>query len=419
MAKRSKRKQNRKAETNGQNNHNVVVSPAKSAGDYNIYHIGVLDGIRAVAILLIVWYHIWQQSWLMPIAGPVNLDWLVRNACILVDLMILLSGFCLFLPYAREMVFGEANRRCSEFYVKRVARIAPSYYVSLFIVLFLFAIPLGEYSGDSAFMAKDIVTHMTFTHNLFGDVIGWTKLNGVLWTVGVEVQFYLIFPLLAKWFKKQPIVTYLGMTAVGLVSSYVISSHFTTWNQAVCVNHTLTFFSVYANGMLGAWLYMLYVKKRQQRTFCEGVIGTIVALGSVVAFYAMCRWRSSSDMDTKWQVDYRYLLSFVFLALIWGTIVSLKWFRKIWDNHLMFFLATISFNLYICHQYLAVKCKEFRFPNWGGLDLPNMTGDVEWQWKYTIVCFVFSFLIAIAMTYLIEKPAAKWIVTLYNKRREK
>ena len=49
--------------------------------------IGPLDGIRAVAVLMVVWYHFWQQSWLMPVAGPVNLDWMPRNGAICVDLM--------------------------------------------------------------------------------------------------------------------------------------------------------------------------------------------------------------------------------------------------------------------------------------------------------------------------------------------
>ena len=68
--------------------------------------IGPLDGIRAVAVLMVVWYHFWQQSWLMPVAGPVNLDWMPRNGAICVDLMILLSGFCLFFTLCKKYVPG-------------------------------------------------------------------------------------------------------------------------------------------------------------------------------------------------------------------------------------------------------------------------------------------------------------------------
>lgn len=407
--KRSQRKQQSRG-----SKQQLKVNPA---GDYNIYHIGVLDGIRAVSILIIAWYHIWQQSWLAPIAGPVNLDWLVRSGSILVDMMILLSGFCLFLPYAREMVLGEKAGRCGEFYVKRVARIAPSYYLSLVIVLLLFAIPLGEYEGDLSFMWRDIFGHITFTHNLFGDLVTGTRLNGVLWTVAVEVQFYIIFPLLAKCFRKKPILTYIGMVTIGLVSSYMISSHFDTIDQPLYVNHTLTFFSVFANGMLGAWLYVMYAVKRKKKTCVEGILGIIMAVGGIALFRYFCDWRMNSASETKWQVDNRYLLSLVYLLIVAGSIFAMRWFQKIWDNRVMAFLAGISFNLYICHQYIAVKLKEFRIPDWEGEELPNMTGDVEWQWKYTILCIVLSLVVATLMTYLVERPAARWIKNLYEKKK--
>lgn len=409
--KRSQKKQRERKQN--------VSSPVLLTGDYDVHYIGVLDGMRAIAILIIAWYHIWQQSWLMPIAGEVNLDWLVRNGSILVDMMILLSGFCLFLPYAREMVLGEKTGTCGEFYMKRVARIIPSYYVSLLIVLFFFALPLGEYGNDFSLMGKDIVSHLTFTHNLFGELIRGTHLNGVLWTIGVEVQFYLIFPLLAKFFRKQPILTYVGMTAIGLLSSYCISAHFATIDQSLYVNHTLTFFSVYANGMLGAWLYVLYAKKRKKRTMAEGIAGIVMTVGGIVIFRRFCDWRMTCGEETRWQVNNRYLLSLLFLLIVVGAIVALPWFRKIWDNRVMKFLAGISFNLYICHQYIAVKLKEFRIPDWEGEELPNQTGDAEWQWKYTILCVVLSLAVAIFMTYVVERPAARWIKRWYEKRRKK
>ncbi|MBO5487969.1 MAG: hypothetical protein J5988_13775, partial [Eubacterium sp.] len=84
--------------------------------EYELRQIGVLDGVRVVAILLVVWYHFWQQSWIIPVAGPVNLDWLVRNGAIAVDMMILLSAFCLFLPYARNMVYGGEYPSTEDFY---------------------------------------------------------------------------------------------------------------------------------------------------------------------------------------------------------------------------------------------------------------------------------------------------------------
>lgn len=148
-------------------------------------------------------------------------------------------------------------------------------------------------------------------------------------------------------------------------------------------------------------------------------MATVAALSSIAAFRFMCDWRMNSGWEMKWQVDHRFLLSLVYLVFILGTIFAAKWFRCLWDNWLMEQLALISFNLYICHQYIAVKLKIFRIPYWEGQKMPNMTGNLTWQWKYTILSFVLSFAMAIAMTYLVEIPAARAIKNLYKKRREK
>ena len=82
----------------------------------------------------------------------------------------------------------------------------------------------------------------------------------------------------------------------------------------------------------------------------------------------------------------------------------------------MHFLAGISFNLYLCHQYIAVKLKEFHIPFWEGDTPPNQLGDEVWQWKYLLLCIVISFAVAVAMTYLVEKPVAKWIRKIVQEK---
>ena len=390
----------------------VIVSDPGTTGDYQTKYISVLDGLRAIAIMIVVWFHFWQQSWLMPIVGDFNLDWLPRNGAILVDFMILLSGFCLFLPYARAMVYGEPAPKASSFYRKRIARIMPSYYVSVLIVLFCFALPLGEYVTSQDFW-KDFIPHVFFVHNLFPQSHIYTKLNGALWTVAVEVQFYLLFPLLAKWFQKKPLLTYGGLVAVGLLSSSWISTNYDTLNQSMYVNHTLTFASVFANGMLGAWAYISMTKNRQ-RNKAEETLFFLLAIGGMWLFKIMCDHRMRYVSDTKWQVDYRFLLSLLFLLILFSIIMADRYFRWLLGNRVMKFLAGISFNLYICHQFIAVRLKQFRIPYWEGDVPPNQLGDKPWMWKYLILCIVVSFAVAVAMTYLIEKPLTKWILRKDN-----
>ena len=74
-------------------------------------HVDTCDGVRALAICIVAWYHIWQQSWLYPnltvFGREISFDPLVRSGYIWVDVMILISGFCLYLPWAR---LGEGEK---------------------------------------------------------------------------------------------------------------------------------------------------------------------------------------------------------------------------------------------------------------------------------------------------------------------
>ncbi len=383
--------------------------------DYQTDHIDVLDGVRAIAILIVVWFHFWQQSWLMPIVGDINIDWIPRNGALLVDMMILLSGFCLFLPYARSMVYGTPTPTAKTFYIKRGARILPSYYFSVLLILFLFALPLKEYVSNGI-MWKDLLTHLFFVNNFSYDTLVGTKLNGVLWTVAVEVQFYLLFPLLAKWFQKRPILTYSGMTLLGLVSSHMISKNFGELTQGLYVNHTLTFFSVFANGMLGAWVYISIIKEKRPLK-AEQFFYLLMTLGGLLLFKILCEHHMRFPNGQQWQVKYRFLLSLVYLLILFGILMAQQYFRFLLGNQLMRFLAGISFNLYIWHQYISVKLKEFRIPYWEGNTPPNQLGDKLWMWKYMLLCIVVSLVMAILTTYLIEKPIARLILGQYKKSK--
>lgn len=383
--------------------------------DYAIHHIKVLDGVRALAILFVVWFHLWQQSWVPLQIGTYNMDWISRTGYLMVDMMILLSGFCLFLPHAREVFYGEKADTWKTFYIKRIARIMPSYYVAIGIIFFAFA--MQQY-GDSGSMWKDLISHMTFTHNLFGNSVANTHLNGVLWTVGVEMQLYLVFPLLAYCFKKKPMITYCSMVLVGVISSMYISNHYDSLLQALVTNHVLTFFSVYANGMLGAYAYVAMTKNRK-RNQGEAIVGTIVVIMCFYVYKILCEHLLSYQFGTRWQVDYRFLLSLVFVVMLWGIMFSAPLFQRLFDNVFMKYIALISYNLYIWHQYLAVKLKELRIPYWEGETPPNQTGDTAWMYKYLALCIFVSFLVAVVMTFLVERPAARLIMKLYNRKKGK
>ena len=64
-------------------------------------YVPVADGLRALCVGVVMWFHIWQQSWLNPSILGEDFNWLVRSGYMLVEPLLTLSGFLLFLPWAR------------------------------------------------------------------------------------------------------------------------------------------------------------------------------------------------------------------------------------------------------------------------------------------------------------------------------
>lgn len=110
------------------------------------------------------------------------------------------------------------------------------------------------------------------------------------------------------------------------------------------------------------------------------------------------------------------MLSLVFLLIVFSVVMARDLFRPLLANRIMKFIAGISFNLYIWHQYIAVLLKEARIPFWQGDVPPNMLNDKVWMWKYQTICFASAFAAAAAMTYLVEKPAARMILKKFSKK---
>ena len=216
-----------------------------------------LDGLRTWMIFLVSWYHIWQQSWLTPRIGSLSLDFLVRSGYIWVDGTILLSAFLLFLPYARHAAGDGPLPDARSFYRRRVRRILPSYYCILLLVFFTIALPWRLYASGP-YLVKDLATHFTFTFPFFYDTYVATPLGAASWTLAIEVQAYLLFPLLARAVLRRPVLT-LGCMILTTFS-------FRAWclwglqDYTMVVNQLLNFGDVYALGILSA---ILYVRLRQ------------------------------------------------------------------------------------------------------------------------------------------------------------
>lgn len=151
----------------------------------------LIDILRALAALLVVWYHVIAHSgWdAFPITG---LALMPRMGWVGVDLFLVISGFVIgktaLESYARNPQWR------SVFIERRLRRIVPLHIATMFIYLFMVSPEVLTQGWNSIF---HVVTHIFFIHNLFPTTYG--SINGVNWSVALEMQFYMLVALTTPW----------------------------------------------------------------------------------------------------------------------------------------------------------------------------------------------------------------------------
>jgi peptidoglycan/LPS O-acetylase OafA/YrhL len=173
--------------------------------------IPVLDGLRGIAVIWVVAFHFVVlrkgDAWVDAVRTMPALDALVRNGYLGVDLFFLLSGFLLALPWIAHANAGLPPPSAAAFYARRARRILPAYYVQL-LLLFLVAMPLLHgrtyWRSDLYVYLWNGVAHGLFLQGTSPLTSGSMGINGALWTLPIEVQFYLLLPLAAPLFIRAP-----------------------------------------------------------------------------------------------------------------------------------------------------------------------------------------------------------------------
>ncbi len=393
-----------------------------------------LDGLRALMIFIVSWYHIWQQSWLTPVLGNYSLDYLLRSGYLWVDGTVLLSAFLLYLPYAGTRVRGLPLPDVRTFYRRRARRILPGYYTILALTFALVCIPYGLYASPQ-YMVKDVATHLTFLFPFFRDTYIGTPLGAACWTLAIEVQAYALFPWMARASLKHPARTFGGMLAVCF--GFRLWCLWSLSEFDMVVNQLVNFLDVY---VLGCGLALGYERLRRREegkgriARSSAWIATCLFLLAFWGLLRMARVQAASSVYSAdrgiagWigrmlgmgsftsnypviqrnQMLYRPVFGVLFGTLILSAPFSLKPLRKLLGNRVTHFLAGISMNYYLAHQTVIVHMRRLGIP-YSESEYPNQAGEQPWQTQYTALAFLLSLAAAAAVTWLAEKPIQRWM----------
>lgn len=173
-----------------------------------------IDIVRALSIILIVVYHCWVLTGSVNINNKIIYTFVSLGGEIGVTAFFALSGYGIYCSHSNS---GEIQKGYfAKFMKKRCFRILPQYYFC-FIVALLIGTGAGYLSVSGI---PNLLTHIFLIHNLIPRYSG--TINGVLWTMGVIFQFYIISVILYKMMKKRPNLTIIGVICFTIISKALV-----------------------------------------------------------------------------------------------------------------------------------------------------------------------------------------------------
>ena len=193
-------------------------------------HYTQLDGIRFIAVFLVLIDHWLAEKNNLPL-GPLG-----------VTIFFVLSGFLITGILLKSKIKDEALNRnhlfsFRQFYIRRSIRIFPIYYLSVF-VLFVF---------NSPSVVGKVWWHLFYATNFFIAIKGtWLGITDHFWSLAVEEQFYLFFPLLVFAIPQKHLSKlFWGMIVVAITSRLILFLNHADWT----IQYVSTITSLDAFGM--------------------------------------------------------------------------------------------------------------------------------------------------------------------------
>jgi peptidoglycan/LPS O-acetylase OafA/YrhL len=337
--------------------------------------IETVEGLRGVAVLWVIVFHYCvvrstgaADPWIAWVDGIPALALVARNGYLGVDLFFLITGFLLTLPWFRSAMGGGEAPAAGGFYERRLRRIVPAYYVQLACLFFVFLPLLRGWlyvRQDAAFLLFNLGAHATFTHYMTPITSASLSINGPLWTLALEMQYYLLLPLLAPFFVRAPLRAAAALVAVAIAwrwSSFhdmetVVRAEMAIGSWWSVPEATIRqFIASQLPGYLGhfalgiligrAWL----LARGRAASVAMKVLAAGIALASLVALHGLYAGGGARIGELAW------LASLGLMAAAMAALVCVEsgLASALLGNSALGFLGRVSYSAYLYHLPLLL-----------------------------------------------------------------
>jgi peptidoglycan/LPS O-acetylase OafA/YrhL len=312
-----------------------------------------LTGIRGFAAVWVLVYHTWTFFALRSVtvgAGGATLDLtpFFSLGWAGVDVFFVLSGFLLALPFVRAGLSGAPRPSFRVFFQRRVLRVFPAYFAQLLILI---PLALAGKLGDVPSLAN-IAAHLALAHNS-------PEYNGAIntpyWTMPIEWDFYLAFPLLILWIKPGRWAWLAGLSVAATIAYrmliYAAPSTRPLLEQFPGRSDQFVF------GMIGAYAFLRLSDSDQRWERAADVMGLLAVTAAIGLMYLL-HYRVEEYFRGEWTL---YTWHMLFGAAVAVLLVATAWNGRIvaavLANRVMVGLGAISYSIYLWHYPLLLWLK--------------------------------------------------------------
>ena len=337
-------------------------------------HIPELDGLRGLAIALVLIYHCHQKL------ESSHLDVVAQWGWVGVNLFFVLSGFLITGIIADSRSDPHFFRN---FYARRALRIWPVYVLVLLLNYFFVPLLFGSFWwGVHEMRTAPWAYYVFFVQNLFFITLPGTL--GPTWSLAIEEQFYVFWAPFARIVRNRALVPFL--IAVLIASPFIRLANFSFLTRT----HTLT----HLDGLAMGSLIALAIREYQiPRLRLRWVATSLVLCG--VSGVILMLLHGSAFTDSLLALGFGGML-------LWALLITGQrtWYGRLLTAGPLNYLGTISYGLYMIHILCFVVIGSFdlkmeRFGLWGDLAV-------------VAARLVISIGAASLMWYGFEKPILRW-----------
>lgn len=342
----------------------TVTSPTAERLNY-------LDGIRAIAALLVVWHHIFLEVWEtqpVPKGDRLMLGWLAYgHFC--VDVFIVLSGYVLMLPVLRAG--GTLRGGAAVFFRRRARRILPPYYGAVLLSLALIMCTALKYPGGSHWdvsipvRTPDLIAHLFLVQNLVPH--DGYKINHCLWSIAVESQIYVLFPaLIWLWKRAGAGATFAVCVLLALAARFLLAKHLAGngFEPHLLILFVLGMIAAqtvhFLRGVVNRTPEMIAASASPHKAAKASLAGAV--LGLLVLVELCRRWSTMGRVNSSAHTLILDILAGVATSLLLihiGTIDGTL--RRLFSVRPLVWIGSFSYSLYLIHApIIALLYREIR-----------------------------------------------------------